>query len=78
MRNQHYRMLPPSGYLSSVDTKKIVCMVLVLNGIPAFTFKLKKQSTDQTVDDAKRQWMYTTSYGNYASSSISVFWTISA
>lgn len=53
-------------------------MVLVLNGIPAFTFKLKKQSTDQTVDDAKRQWMYTTSYGNYASSSISVFWTISA
>lgn len=33
-------------------------MVLVLNGIPVFAFELKNQYTGQTVDDAKRQWMY--------------------
>ena len=30
----------------------------VLNGIPVFAFELKNQYTGQTVDDAKRQWMY--------------------
>ena len=33
-------------------------MVLVLNGIPVFAFELKNQYTGQTVDNAKRQWMY--------------------
>ena len=42
----------------SADTKKRVDMVLVLNGIPVFAFELKNQYTGQTVDDAKRQWMY--------------------
>ena len=42
----------------SADTKKSVDMVLVLNGIPVFAFELKNQYTGQTVDDAKRQWMY--------------------
>ena len=44
-------------YYSS-DTKKSVDMVLVLNGIPVFAFELKNQYTGQTVDNAKRQWMY--------------------
>ena len=42
----------------SVDTKKSVDMVLVLNGIPVFALELKNQYTGQTVDNAKRQWMY--------------------
>ena len=42
----------------SADTKKSVDMVLVLNGIPVFAFELKNQYTGQTVDNAKRQWMY--------------------
>lgn len=42
----------------SDDTKKSVDMVLVLNGIPVFAFELKNQYTGQTVDNAKRQWMY--------------------
>jgi len=42
----------------SPDCKKSVDMVLVLNGIPVFAFELKNQYTGQTVDNAKRQWMY--------------------
>ncbi|MBO4378252.1 MAG: type I restriction endonuclease subunit R [Clostridia bacterium] len=42
----------------SADSKKSVDMVLVLNGIPVFAFELKNQYTGQTVDNAKRQWMY--------------------
>lgn len=42
----------------STDTKKSVDMVLVLNGIPVFAFELKNQYTGQTVDNAKKQWMY--------------------
>ena len=42
----------------STDSKKSVDMVLVLNGIPVFAFELKNQYTGQTVDNAKRQWMY--------------------
>lgn len=42
----------------SADNKKSVDMVLVLNGIPVFAFELKNQYTGQTVDNAKRQWMY--------------------
>ncbi|MBQ9885863.1 MAG: type I restriction endonuclease subunit R [Lachnospiraceae bacterium] len=42
----------------SVDTKKSVDMVLVLNGIPVFAFELKNQYTGQNVDNAKAQWMY--------------------
>ena len=38
--------------------KNSVDMVLVLNGIPVFAFELKNQYTGQTVDNAKRQWMY--------------------
>ena len=33
-------------------------MVLVLNGIPVVALELKNQYTGQTVDNAKRQWMY--------------------
>ena len=33
-------------------------MVLVLNGIPVFAFELKNQYTGQSVDNAKKQWMY--------------------
>ena len=42
----------------SPDNKNSVDMVLVLNGIPVFAFELKNQYTGQTVDNAKRQWMY--------------------
>ena len=42
----------------SADTKKSVDMVLVINGIPVFAFELKNQYTGQTVENAKRQWMY--------------------
>ncbi|MBQ7567914.1 type I restriction endonuclease subunit R [bacterium] len=42
----------------SATCKKSVDMVLVLNGIPVFAFELKNQYTGQTVDNAKRQWMY--------------------
>jgi len=42
----------------SADTKKSVDMVLTVNGIPVFAFELKNQYTGQTVDNAKRQWMY--------------------
>lgn len=42
----------------SADMKKSVDMVLALNGIPVFAFELKNQYTGQTVDNAKRQWMY--------------------
>ena len=35
-----------------------VDMVLAVNGIPVFAFELKNQYTGQTVDNAKRQWMY--------------------
>lgn len=37
---------------------KSVDMVLTLNGIPVFAFELKNQYTGQTVENAKRQWMY--------------------
>ena len=42
----------------SSDSKKSVDMVIVLNGIPVFAFELKNQYTGQSVDHAKRQWMY--------------------
>ncbi len=42
----------------SVDTKKSVDMVLVVNGIPVFIFELKNQYTGQNVDTGKTQWMY--------------------
>ena len=42
----------------SASSKNSVDMVLVLNGIPVFAFELKNQYTGQTVDNAKRQWMY--------------------
>ena len=42
----------------SAETKKSVDMVLTVNGIPVFAFELKNQYTGQTVENAKRQWMY--------------------
>ena len=42
----------------SAGTKKSVDMVLTVNGIPIFAFELKNQYTGQTVENAKRQWMY--------------------
>lgn len=42
----------------SADTNKSVDMMISVNGIPVFAFELKNPYTGQTVDDAKRQWMY--------------------
>ena len=42
----------------SAANHKSVDMVLVVNGIPLFALELKNQYTGQTVDNAKRQWMY--------------------
>ena len=42
----------------STDTNRSVDMVIAVNGIPVFAFELKNQYTGQTVDNAKRQWMY--------------------
>ncbi len=42
----------------SADSKKSVDLVIALNGIPVFAFELKNQYTGQTVDNAKKQWMY--------------------
>ena len=42
----------------SAENQKSVDMVLVVNGIPLFALELKNQYTGQTVDNAKRQWMY--------------------
>lgn len=42
----------------SSNNKNSVDMVLVFNGIPLFALELKNQYTNQTVDNAKTQWMY--------------------
>ena len=42
----------------SADNNRSVDMVLALNGIPVFAFELKNQYTGQTVENAKRQWMF--------------------
>ena len=42
----------------SADNHNSVDMVLAVNGIPVFAFELKNQYTGQTVENAKRQWMY--------------------
>lgn len=42
----------------SANNKNSVDMVLVVNGIPVIALELKNQYTGQTVDNAKRQWMY--------------------
>ena len=42
----------------SASNRNSVDMVLVLNGIPVVALELKNQYTGQTVDNAKRQWMY--------------------
>lgn len=42
----------------SADNSNSVDMVIAVNGIPVFAFELKNQYTGQTVDNAKRQWMY--------------------
>lgn len=42
----------------STDSHNSVDMVIAVNGIPVFAFELKNQYTGQTVDNAKRQWMY--------------------
>lgn len=42
----------------SAQNKNSVDMVLVINGIPVVALELKNQYTGQTVDNAKRQWMY--------------------
>ncbi len=42
----------------SKDNGNSVDMVLVINGIPVFAIELKNQYTGQTIDNAKRQWMY--------------------
>lgn len=33
-------------------------MMLAINGIPVVAIELKNQLTGQSIDDAKRQWMY--------------------
>lgn len=42
----------------SSQNNNSVDMVLVLNGIPVIALELKNQYTGQTVDNAKKQWMY--------------------
>ena len=42
----------------SAENHNSVDMLLAVNGIPVFAFELKNQYTGQTVDNAKRQWMY--------------------
>ena len=42
----------------SANNRNSVDMALVLNGIPVVALELKNQYTGQTVDNAKRQWMY--------------------
>ncbi len=42
----------------SDKNKNSVDMVLVINGIPVVALELKNQYTGQTVDNARRQWMY--------------------
>ena len=42
----------------STASHNSVDMMIAINGIPVFAFELKNQYTGQTVDNAKRQWMY--------------------
>lgn len=42
----------------SSQNNNSVDMVLALNGIPVIALELKNQYTGQTVDNAKKQWMY--------------------
>ena len=42
----------------SASVHNSVDVMLAVNGIPVFAFELKNQYTGQTVDNAKRQWMY--------------------
>lgn len=42
----------------SMTSHNSVDMMIAINGIPVFAFELKNQYTGQTVDNAKRQWMY--------------------
>ena len=42
----------------STTSHNSVDMMIAINGIPVFAFELKNQYTGQTVDNAKRQWMY--------------------
>ena len=44
-------------YYSS-ENKNSVDMVLAINGIPVFAIELKNQYKGQSVENAKRQWMY--------------------
>ena len=45
-------------WLFSQEYALSVDMVLAVNGIPVFAWELKNQYTGQTVENAKRQWMY--------------------
>ena len=42
----------------SETNNNTVDMMLALNGIPIVAIELKNQLTGQSIDDAKRQWMY--------------------
>ncbi|RIE17397.1 type I restriction endonuclease subunit R [Candidatus Cryosericum septentrionale] len=42
----------------SVQNPNSVDMILAVNGIPVIAIELKNQLTGQSVDDAKRQWMF--------------------
>ena len=42
----------------SETTTNTVDMMLAVNGIPVVAIELKNQLTGQSIDDAKRQWMY--------------------
>ena len=42
----------------SETTTNTVYMMLAVNGIPVVAIELKNQLTGQSIDDAKRQWMY--------------------
>ncbi len=42
----------------SETNKNIVDLMLAVNGIPVVAIELKNQLTGQTIDEAKRQWMF--------------------
>ena len=42
----------------STENHNSVDMMLAVNGIPVFAFELKNQYKGQSVDNAKKQWMY--------------------
>ncbi len=41
-----------------INQKNSVDLMIAVNGIPVFAFELKNQFTGQSLDNAKKQWIY--------------------